>query len=322
MPSHAAQTDTARDAARTFAELADSGALDLPVPGSGRTGERFEVLAGWGRQDPVLARLAEGHADARAILAELSLTGYEDTPRGQRWGVWAAVPTSVTARRIGTGWLLDGDRPWCSGAAVCTHALVTAGAPDGPRLFAVEVRGPGMAPLEGTWPAVGMSASDSRTVRFTAVPAEPIGEPDAYVRRPGFWHGSAGVAACWYGVADTLLRASQARALDPHAVAHLGSVDADLAAAGALLRETAAAIDAKPADCDPVPARRLRAVVEACATSVMSHVGRALGAGPLCMDAGHAARVADLTVYLRQSHAERDLEMLGAVIAGQEESPW
>ncbi|MDT5029119.1 MAG: hypothetical protein QOE61_5545 [Micromonosporaceae bacterium] len=276
MPSDVAQTDTAEEAAPTFADLADSGALDLPVPGSGRTAERFEALAGWGRRDPVLARLAEGHADARAILAELSLTGYEDTPRGQRWGVWAAVPTSITARRIGTGWLLDGDRRWCSGAALCTHALVTAQAPDGPRLFAVEVGGPG-------------------------------------------------VAACWYGgalgVADTLLRA-RARALDPHALAHLGSVDAELAAAGALLRETAAAIDAKPAACDPVPARRLRAIVEACATSVMSHVGRALGAGPLCMDARHARRVADLTVYLRQSHAERDLEMLGTVIAGQEESPW
>jgi hypothetical protein len=159
-----------------------------------------------------LARLAEGHADARANLGELSLTGYEDTPRGQRWGVWAAVPTSVTARRIGAGWLLDGDRPWCSGAAACTHALLTEGAP-----------------------------------------------------------------ACWYGgalgVADTLLRASRARALDPHALAHLGCVDAELAEAGALLRETAAAIDAKPADCDPVPARRLRAIAEACATSVMRHVG-------------------------------------------------
>ncbi|RZL72403.1 MAG: acyl-CoA dehydrogenase, partial [Rhodococcus sp. (in: high G+C Gram-positive bacteria)] len=32
-------------------------------------------------------------------------------------------------------------------------------------------------------------------------------------------------------------------------------------------------------------------------------------------------RVADLTVYLRQSHAERDLEALGHDIA-QEDNPW
>jgi hypothetical protein len=81
MPSHAGQTDTARDAARTFAELADSGALDLPVPGSGRTGERFEVLAGWGRQDPVLARLAEGHADARDLeMLGAVIAGQEESP--------------------------------------------------------------------------------------------------------------------------------------------------------------------------------------------------------------------------------------------------
>jgi hypothetical protein len=40
------------------------------------------------------------------------------------------------------------------------------------------------------------------------------------------------------------------------------------------------------------------------------------------MGARHAGRIADLTVYLSQSHAERDLEMLGTVIAGQEEPPW
>ncbi len=37
----------------------------------------------------------------------------------------------------------------------------------------------------------------------------------------------------------------------------------------------------------------------------------------LCRDGEHAARVADLTVYLRQSHAERDLQHLGALAAAQ-----
>jgi hypothetical protein len=36
-----------------------------------------------------------------------------------------------------------------------------------------------------------------------------------------------------------------------------------------------------------------------------------LGPGPLCSDDVHARRVADLTIYLRQSHAERDLADLG-----------
>ena len=47
----------------------------------------------------------------------------------------------------------------------------------------------------------------------------------------------------------------------------------------------------------------------------MERAGRALGAGPLCHDAGHSRRVADLTVYLRQHHAERNLAELGAAVA-------
>jgi len=62
--------------------------------------------------------------------------------------------------------------------------------------------------------------------------------------------------------------------------------------------------------------------VEAAATVTMDRVGRALGAGPLCADAVHAARVADLTVYLRQSHAERDLAALGTAVAGGAGELW
>jgi hypothetical protein len=51
------------------------------------------------------------------------------------------------------------------------------------------------------------------------------------------------------------------------------------------------------------------------ATEVMHRVGRALGAGPLSHDESHSRRVADLTVYLRQHHAERDLAQLGELVA-------
>jgi hypothetical protein len=36
----------------------------------------------------------------------------------------------------------------------------------------------------------------------------------------------------------------------------------------------------------------------------------------LCTDDRHARAVADLTVYIRQSHAERDLAALGMLAAG------
>src|SRR5690349_10457865 len=114
--------------------------LDFPLPGKGATAERLRRLAELGRVDPVAARLGEGHADAVAIRAELG----DDGPPGddERWGVWAAVPRSLKAVRQGREWRVSGERPWCSGAGWCTHALVTAEAEDGIRLFAVANEAP------------------------------------------------------------------------------------------------------------------------------------------------------------------------------------
>ena len=166
-----------------------------------------------------------------------------------------------------------------------------------------------------------MAASDTLDVEFTNISAQPVGEPGRYTSRPGFAHGGAGVAACWYGgargVGRTLLAAAAERDVGPHALAHLGAVDIALHTARSALDAAAAEIDADPADREGggrLRALRLRALVEATATEVMHRVGRALGAGPLSHNEAHSRRVADLTVYLRQHHAERDLAELGALV--------
>ncbi|GAB3083984.1 acyl-CoA dehydrogenase family protein [Micromonospora schwarzwaldensis] len=311
--------------AAAFRSAVLGGRLDLPLPGGGRTDERFRCLVELGRADPALARLGEGHADALAILAELGVT-IAPAWRREPWGVWAAAPASVTATRDGDRWRLTGDRPWCSGAGLLSRALVTATADDGVRLFSIEVGAAGVTPLADTWPAVGMAASDSRTVRFDGVTAVGVGGPGCYTSRPGFWHGGAGVAACWYGgavgIADALHDAARRRRLGPHAMAHLGAVDATLTAARGVLFAAADEIDANPTgDADRL-AHQVRATVEASATTVVDRVGRALGAGPLCQDADHARRVADLTVYLRQSHAEADLAHLGELVTAVGDPGW
>jgi hypothetical protein len=58
-------------------------------------------------------------------------------------------------------------------------------------------------------------------------------------------------------------------------------------------------------------ARRVRAVAETAVDEAITRTGRALGPAPLALDADHARRVADLTMYVRQSHAEQDLAALG-----------
>src|SRR5690242_35966 len=82
------------EVAADFAAAVAFGRLDLPLPGSGRTWERWAVLADLAGEDLSVARLSEGHADALAILAEL---GAGAPPAGSRWGVWAAQPVAGQA---------------------------------------------------------------------------------------------------------------------------------------------------------------------------------------------------------------------------------
>ena len=308
-------------AAGAFTAAVDAGRLDLPLPGSGATWERWTTFADLAGEDLSLARLSEGHADAIAILAELG--GPRPRP-GSRWGVWAANPPgpNVTASRQRGMWVLQGTKQYCSGARICTNALVTAAADDGPRLFAVAVGN--LQPQEDSWPATGMAGSDTLNVGFRTVPGVPIGPPGGYVNRPGFSHGGAGVAACWYGgaraVGRTLLSAAAKRDIGPHALAHLGAVDLALRTARAALNQAAHEIDADPGDRrseGALRALRVRTLTEAVASDVLTRTGRALGAGPLSHDEAHSRAVADLTVYLRQHHAERDLALLGERVVEQ-----
>ncbi|AJW41359.1 Acyl-CoA dehydrogenase/oxidase domain protein [Rhodococcus sp. B7740] len=319
-----ADVDTGLRAA--FLAFEADGRLDLALPGSGYTDLRWQSLAALSRHNTVLGRWSEAHTDAIAILHELD----GPTPqRGQIWGVWAAEPPAPILEAVpgDSGWVLTGTKPWCSGASLCTHALVTARVEGSPRLFAVDLTHPGATPVPNTWHAVGMSESDSGSVAFDRVPAVAVGGPTDYLTRPGFWHGAIGVSAAWFGsacaVADTLHAAVRDRP-DPHRTAHLGAIAAALGAASSALTTAAAEVDADPFDRSGrarTRARIVRAVVEDAATQCIDRVGRALGAGPLCSDSQHARRVADLTVYLRQSHAERDLEALGHDIA-EEDNPW
>lgn len=304
----------------------EAGELDLPAPGSGRTASRWWKLAALTEHDVVAGRLAEAHADAVAILCELD----GPAPRaGQLWGVWAAEApqTVVTVREEADGRaVLDGTKAWCSGAGICTHALITARRDDNGRgLYAVDLSQDGVIALPSSWRNAGMRESDTRTVQLNNVVGIPVGGSGAYLSRPGFWHGAIGVAACWLGgargVAGALYRAVAAghdgdAAANAHVQAHLGAVDAALAAAEAMLVSAACYVDAEPTgDRAELIARRVRAVVEHAVDEAIVRTGRALGPAPLALDERHAQRVADLTIYVRQSHAERDLAALGRVAA-------
>jgi alkylation response protein AidB-like acyl-CoA dehydrogenase len=315
-PGNAAPTTEVASVAAEFIRAMVAGQiLDLPHPGGGRTLERFEALAALGELDLTTGRLAEAHTDAIAIRTELGVLRGPSSG-DEVWGVWAAEPPNaqVLARRDGNEWLLQGRKAWCSGAGACTHALVTAKGQDGPRLFAVDLHRTGVTLVDDPWPAAALSGTDTRSVDFADATAAEVGGPRDYLDRPGFWHGAVGVAAVWYGgavgIASALRRAAERREFGDIDLVHLGAVDASLWAGRAALRAAAHEIEADPTDdhgTAAVVALRTRAVVEATVAAVTDRVARALGPTPLALDGAHARRVADLALYVRQSHADRDL---------------
>jgi alkylation response protein AidB-like acyl-CoA dehydrogenase len=304
-------------------------AAEIPLPASGCTSVRFEQLAAVGRIDLSLARLAEGHLDAVAILDEAGM----DRPRvGEMYGVWAARSPSDPTRadRCADGWRLNGTKPFCSGASFLDRALVTAEAPDGYRLFDVDLRTTERKIQPGSWQAVGMAASDSQTFGLDDVfvsRARCVGDPNFYLERAGFWFGASGVAACWLGGADGLLRGvagESSSSASEHSLAALGRAHARVESMRSLVMAEASEIDLDPTDMKGDARRRalvLRQLVHDLSLEVLSLTADAGGASPLCHDGNQARRVADLFVYLAQHHGYRDAAELGRILVTDARCP-
>jgi hypothetical protein len=298
--------------AACFAALAP---VELPFPGGGHTLARWQALAAVGHFDLGVAKLYESHTDAVAILAELDT---DSPPPTGRWAVWAAESPGSPVRF--EGGRLGGEKAWCSGGSgdTVTHALVTCtGSAEERLLAAVEM--PTDRRTAGAWASAGMAGAGTVRVCLDGVPARVVGEPDSYLSRPGFWQGGAGVAACWFGAATALaqpLRAHvQTRRPDPLSAARLGEVDVTLTSTAALIRAAAEWIDAHPRDDAQVLAARVRSATERCCRQVLDVVARVLGPGPLATDRELTTRMADLGLFIRQHHADRDLADLGRLVA-------
>ena len=101
---------------------------------------------------------------------------------------------------------------------------------------------------------------------------------------------------------------------DTHRLVHAGAVHAATWTLRAVLAEAAREIDDDPLDQAGqaiVRALTVRHIVERTATTIIDRCGRALGPAALALDPAHAGRVADLSLYLRQHHSERDLALIG-----------
>jgi alkylation response protein AidB-like acyl-CoA dehydrogenase len=306
---------TAEQLQGTLRQLERAGRLDLPAPGAGATAERHRALYQFGRDDLSVARLAEAHLDALAILAEAGAASMS----GSLYGVWASdgPHSRLSGERGADGSMsMNGAKLYCSGAPILDAALVTVHCEQALWLVALPLNTRGLRIEPGGWATPAFAATGTSRVNFKAVhvtPTQIIGGPNWYLERVGFWRGAIGPAACWAGGAAGLVDAAQllGRA-DPHSRAHLGALEATAWNLQALLDQAGIEIDAGAEDSRQAQRRALivRHLVERACVEVLERFGRATGPQLLAFDAAVARRHAELTLYIRQCHAERDLEAI------------
>jgi alkylation response protein AidB-like acyl-CoA dehydrogenase len=151
---------------RRLAAICDE---ELPLPGKGSTAQRHARLMQVGREDLSLARLAEAHWDAVAILAEAGRTG----SRGCLYGVWASeIPDrGLQLRPVANGYVISGTKLFCSGADIVGRALVTVASPE-PYLVELDVEHLREHTLVdvGSWKTDAFRTTRTGTVSFDDFP--------------------------------------------------------------------------------------------------------------------------------------------------------
>jgi hypothetical protein len=255
---------------------------ELPLPGGGRTAERFSLIADTAREDLSLAKLAEAHWDAVAILAEAGRAPEPD----MLYAVWASeIPgQSLRLERTTEGYQLSGSKPFCSGIGMVDRALVTVGLPE-QQLVEVDLRR-NQECIEAdldTWKVDAFRATQTGSITFLdswLSSSAPVGTPGWYVERPGFWHGACGPAACWAGgVAGLLDYARNRKREDPHTLAHLGAMQASVWGMYSLLKQAGDEVDGAPGDvtAGQIRALQLRQLIEQMGTEIIQRFSRAYG---------------------------------------------
>ncbi len=204
---------------------------EVPLPGAGDTTRRHRLLFEIGRMDLSLARLAEAHWDAIAILAENGSSAKTNC----LYGVWASERPghALTLEALEDLFRINGKKLVCSGAGSVDRALVTVGGPE-PQLVDIDLRGNANCLQfdDSNWNTNAFRETNSSNVTFQNVAVSPedlIGKPGWYLQRPGFWHGACGPAACWAGGAATLVDYAKKQSReDPHTLAHFGGMRASI----------------------------------------------------------------------------------------------
>ena len=283
------------------------------------------ALVSIGETDLCVARLVEGHVNARHLL-DLYGTGSADECAIH--GVWGADGDEPLRVREGR---LQGGKRYASGLGTVDRAIVTvAGEADElSRLAVVDVTDPCRHRPE-TWDMVGMRQTVSGDIDLTGLPFAWLGAPGDYFREPHFLGGVWRIAALQLGGTLGLLGAAR------DTLTGLGRLDADaqvgrlapliaraMAAYG--LVERAATVASGPegvADPDRAVALSIqsRLLTEDLAQDTIAAVERSVGLAHFPTGSGTGRIARDLATYCRQAARDAFEQRAGRIVLSRQGS--
>ena len=308
------------EARRLLTNLVREHHLDLPAPGAGATALRWRSLFTIARDHDVsVARLAEAHVDAIAILSEAGLEPHG----GALYGVWAAVGPGGHDVTMNDEGAVSGTKPFCSGLGIVDRALVEVEHHGRRQLVDIDV-GPSETVRYGpAWQTYAMASTATADATFDEhcdVGLRLVGPPGWYLDRVGFWHGAIGPAACWSGAAAGL--ADQEPGDDDHRHVHRGAIIAEVTMMAAVLAHAGDEADQSPLDALAARQRALavRYTIHESCLRLAEHHARGFAPRSLIRP-DTAQRYADVHFYIRQYHADRDLVALSRGAADVEKLP-
>ena len=325
-----------------FRELAEAGALAMPVPDPvGERGRRapfseeWRVLRAVARADGSVGRILDGHLNAVERVSVLVPEPLRSEELGAvaagrlLLGVWGADPIpgeGEPARLVetGEGFVLDGVKTFCSGATGIDRALVAVRAPEGtpagPPLLAYVDLSEGVE-IDLSWfRGSGMRSSESHRVVFEGAPVLAVlGEPGELIREPYFGRDAVRTAVTWAGIADSAVEAAieilaaKSGTGEPDGIVSLAAGKM-LAARGTIdvwIKHAAAFADADPDASMAGFSVQLRESVAAACRGILDEAARAVGSHPFATATTLDRARRDLELFLLQHRLEPALARAG-----------
>lgn len=320
----------------SFEQLINAGLLTATLPraqgglafGEGVDGAEalLQLFMLLGQGSLAVARLYEAHVNALQLVfrygsVKLGKQVAANAEAGHLFALWVTDPHGakpLVAKPAPGGYVLEGNKAFCSGAGIATRALITAGTESGTRMLMVALE-PGTRMLPSNIKLSGMRAAITGSMEFTgmAVPEDVfVGTAGDYLREPvfsaGAWRGSAAALGGLIALAElhrTEIR-HRGRDQDPHQRARFGQLMIAYETARLWMSRAArrACLEDGPPEAIVAYINLARIAVEAACLDAMRITQRSLGLGAFI--SGHPAeRVCrDLATYLRQPAPDETLD--------------